>query len=118
MKHPPNAPYMRPVDTSRGAPMGRPTHDGPPVSPDRAEFREFYAREYDEQAEPMHLRRVPLHGDYDPGGAYWGGAAVAGSLYCAWNHARTYWTRAHSRKAAAANIRAQHPGIPAWKVNP
>lgn len=31
---------------------------------------------------------------------------------------RTYWTRARSRKAAAANIRAQHPGIPAWKVSP
>ncbi len=98
--------------------MGRPTHHPEPSGKwhaDPATRAEFDAME---AAEPMHLRRVPLQGDYDPGGAYWGGAAVSGSLYCAWNSARTYWTRAHSRKAAAANIRAQHPDIPAWKVNP
>lgn len=58
------------VSSRYGAPMGRPDNlpDNPhaPVS--------------------LHLERLRMvDGDYDEGGAYWGGPGPAGAMYCAWN---------------------------------
>ncbi len=62
-----DAPFYRKVGGKYGAPMGRDS-DSP------AEF---------DLSRPLHLQRVPLHGDYDPGGAYWG--AGPPPLYCVWD---------------------------------
>jgi hypothetical protein len=59
------------------------------------------------------LFRVNLLGDYDDGGAYWGGGIGTLPLYCARcedshiapNARYRAFTRAHSRKEAASNLR-------------
>jgi hypothetical protein len=50
----------------------------------------------------VHLRYMPLNGDYDQGGAYWGW--VRGSyMFCAWNeNGVEVYFRAPSREAAKA----------------
>jgi hypothetical protein len=59
-------PYQVNVSSKYGAPMGRPSD---PV---------------DQLRGRVHLRRVPfVDGDYDQGGAYWGGAGLP--LYCVWD---------------------------------
>jgi hypothetical protein len=76
-------PYTENVSSKYGAPMGRRNNT---------------------QGEPtnLHLRRVPfVDGDYDPGGAYWGGGQP---LYCAWNDDFCVFRRATSRDAAKAAI--------------
>lgn len=101
----PAAPYLEKVGSSRGAPMGRPTFPN-----------EHYSKpsfDADIEESPLYLRRVPfVDGCYDPGGAYWGGPS---NLFCAWNHARTYWTRAASRDQAKQQIRKDHPDAPGFK---
>lgn len=89
-------PYLRKVNCTRGAPMGRP---------------EYLPRHYN--GERLHLRRVPLNsGGYDPGGAYWG---TSMPLYCAYGHTDCdigepveLYARAPSRAAAADKLRAEH----------
>ena len=57
-----------PVNCSRGAPMGR---------------RDWGLIEHKNRPMMMHLQRVSfVDGDYDLGGAYWGGGGE--SLFCAW----------------------------------
>lgn len=93
-----NPPYLRKVNTTYGAPMGR---------------TEYLPRHYN--GERLHLRRVPLNsGGYDPGGAYWGTGLP---LYCAYGHTCggigepvELYTRATSHAAAADKLRAEHTG--------
>ena len=60
-------PFEISVSCRYGAPMGRQS--------DR--YEDFKGK--------THLRRVPMvDGDYDPGGAYWGGSPSA-PLWCAWD---------------------------------
>jgi len=78
-----DAPFYRNVSSKYGAPMGR-RSDGP---------TEFVGK--------VHLQCVPfVDGDYDPGGAYWGGPP-SNPLFCAWDdEGHVFYTRAHSREAA------------------
>lgn len=77
-------PFQAPVGSKYGAPMGR--HDkilGDPVK--------------------LHLQRVRfVDGDYDEGGAYWGGGGKP--LYCAWNTYFCVFRRAHDRAHAKVLI--------------
>jgi len=58
-------PFEVPVNSSRGAPMGRCCN----FLPDFVGVK-------------VHLQQVPMvDGDYDKGGAYWGGGSP---LFCAW----------------------------------
>jgi hypothetical protein len=55
----------------------------------------------------IHLERVPLTdgGDYDEGGAYWGGGG--GNLYCAWDdEGHEHYLRARNLKDAKAKLPA------------
>jgi hypothetical protein len=84
---------MRPfevnVSSPRGAPMGRPST---PV--------DLIAR-----AGKARLQRVPLvSGDYDRGGAYWGGRPSP-NLYCVWNDAGANFFRAADRSEAISLLR-------------
>jgi hypothetical protein len=82
-----------PVDSNRGAPMGR--YSGPdPLNTD---------------AGRLYLSRVPINsGGYDAGGAYWGLASVA--LYCAMDQdGATRFFRAISRDSAKRQILADYP---------
>ena len=85
-------PFQVPVNCSRGAPMGR---------IDR--ITDF--------APKLHLERVPqIDGDYDQGGAYWGGPAT---LYCAWSEGadgiQACYVRASNRANAKAEVLARYP---------
>lgn len=74
------------VSNSRGAPMGRSNvlPDGPAK---------------------LHLERVPMvDGDYDPGGAYWGGYP-SDPLYVAWNKDGVQiFVRGKTREAAKQDV--------------
>lgn len=77
-------PFKENVSSRYGAPMGR---------------------RDDTQGEPtnLHLQRIRfVDGDYDEGGAYWGGGGKP--LYCAWNEEFHVFRRADSRDAAKAAI--------------
>ena len=51
----------------------------------------------------VHLQRVPfVDGDYDKGGAYWGGGRDTPPLWCAWNEEGAAYQRAKSREDAKA----------------
>jgi len=58
----------------------------------------------------LYLRRVPLHdGDYDQGGAYWGGPPSE-PLYCAWDaEGRARYVRAGNRQQAKEAVRNEYP---------
>lgn len=74
----PTKPFEESVSCKFGAPMGR----GP----------------YTQPTGRVHLQRVPMvDGDYDKGGAYWGGGTP---LFCAWNDEGAAYVRAHSRDEA------------------
>lgn len=74
----PTKPFEESVSCKFGSPMGR----GP----------------YTQPTGRVHLQRVPMvDGDYDKGGAYWGGGTP---LYCAWNDEGAAYVRAHSRAEA------------------
>jgi len=77
-------PFQVPVSAKYGAPMGR---------------RSSNAEDFQGKA---HLQRVPfVDGDYDQGGAYWGGPAT---LWCAWDdHGAVIYVRADDRDAAKAD---------------
>lgn len=81
-------PYATKVAGQHGAPMGRRN-----CLPQNLQGR-------------LHLRRVPMcDGDYDPGGAYWGGGRGTLPLWCAWDaHGEAYYLRAASREAAKQTI--------------
>ena len=88
-------PFQKPVQCRYGAPLGR---------FDR--LTDFASR--------LHLERVPfIDGDYDQGGAYWGGYPSL-PLYCAWNDGangmQACYTRAKDRQAARAGVLARYPG--------
>ena len=84
-----------PVNYSRGAPMGR---------------RDWGLSEHRWCPMMMYLQRVRLvDGDYDLGGAYWGGGGDP--LFCAWSEddeARVF-VRAKDRNAAKLKVREQFP---------
>lgn len=57
---------------------------------------------------PAQLQRVPLNGDYDPGGAYWGGGRGTQPLYAAWDEdGNAMYTRAGSRADAKQKLMAR-----------
>jgi hypothetical protein len=72
-------PFEQPVYAKYGAPMGR--HGPVPSGKVRLERVRF------------------VDGDYDKGGAYWGGGTP---LYCAWNDEGAVYVRAPSREVAKA----------------
>ena len=78
-------PFQRKVNGTYGAPMGRRSDCEP-----------------EHLLGKVHLRRIPLvDGDYDQGGAYWGG--VRGSyMFCAWKEEQNtvVYFRAGSREEA------------------
>ena len=86
-------PAFPPVGSSRGAPMGRP-NTWPDTRPTR-----------------YHIKRAtPTDGDYDQGGAYWGGLDHH-PLFCAWSrdpdpHGFALYFRADNREHAARVARA------------
>jgi len=62
----------------------------------------------DEFVGPAQLQRVPLNGDYDPGGAYWGGGRGTLPLYAAWDEdGNAIFVRAHSRAQAKSTLEAK-----------
>lgn len=85
----PAPPFTRNVSGKYGAPMGR-TNDS-----------------LDDFENPVRLVRVPLGGggDYDQGGAYWGGGRGTLPLFCAWDaEGHEWYTRARSFEAAKAEL--------------
>lgn len=80
------------VNSKYGAPMGRPTYGDPG---DR----------------PMQLFRVKLvDGDYDDGGAYWGGPP-SDPLWCLRGDDVQYFVRAKSRWQAFEGFREDFPNL-------
>ena len=85
-------PYSRSVSSKYGAPMGR-RADSP------SDFEGSVT-----------VKQVPLEGDYDPGGAYWGGGSGTQPLFVAYDadgHER--YTRASS--LAAAKTKFSNEGL-------
>ena len=84
-----------PVNCSRGAPMGR---------------SNWGVTEHRERPMMMYLQRVRfVDGDYDLGGAYWGGGGEP--LFCAWaedDEARVF-VRAKDRTAAKLEVKEYFP---------
>ena len=80
-------PFEVDVSSRYGAPMGR-----------RSDLIQNFVGK-------VHLRRVPLFdGDYDRGGAYWGGDRFS-HVYCAWdNHGNVLYCRAGDREEARNKI--------------
>lgn len=88
----PTPPFRVKVSSRFGAPMGRGT-----TLPK-------------ETTEKLYLQRVPfVDGDYDPGGAYWGGGQP---LWCAWDSEGDYvFVRAgSSRESAKKEVLDYAPG--------
>ena len=77
-------PNITQVSCKYGAPMGR-TSDNP------ANFAGI----------KVHLAKVPLKGDYDAGGAYWGSGMP---LWCAWSDEAVMYIRAPTRQQAKATL--------------
>lgn len=56
-------------------------------------------------SEPLTLERVTLYGDYDKGGAYWGGGKDTDPLWCVTDHEGSVsYIRAKSQKKAFAHF--------------
>ncbi len=73
----------------------------------------------DDPAAPCKLRlhRLAMQGDYDSGGAYWGGGpSAAGVMWAAWNAdgVRVYVRNRTREKARAAVLRLV-PGATFWR---
>ena len=81
-------PFESSVSSRYGAPMGR--------RQDRLE--DFIGK--------AHLQRVPfVDGDYDKGGAYWGGGPFCDPLFCAWDdEGHVCYFRAPNREAAKSQV--------------
>jgi hypothetical protein len=91
-------PYNVPVPCEYGAPMGR--------------------RDITDDKEPRRLtiRLVPfVDGDYDRGGAYWGGGRDVPRLWCAWSPAREV-VRYIRAKSLAAALLVLFEDYPATKI--
>lgn len=91
-------PFERNVSSPRGAPMGR-----------RSDL-------LTDVVGKVRLQRVPfVDGDYDPGGAYWGGGRGTQPLFCAWGETEDeqveYYLRAADREDAKAKLLAFFPGL-------
>lgn len=88
-------PFEVPVSCVYGAPMGRRSD---PVAT-------LTGR--------VHVRRVPfVDGDYDQGGAYWGGGRHTLPLFCAWDDAgRVHYFRASDRVRALTELSLQNASI-------
>lgn len=89
-------PFEHNVSSPRGAPMGRRSD---PLKGVVGKLR---------------LQRVPfVDGDYDPGGAYWGGGPGTWPLFCAWGETETeqveHYIRARDRDEAKAKLHALFP---------
>ena len=82
-------PFQQNVSSKFGAPMGR-------ESDDLSDFRG-----------KVHLRYVPfVDGDYDAGGAYWGGGMYTLPLYCLWDdEGHVHYLRAATRDNAKGIVR-------------
>ena len=91
-------PFERNVSSKYGAPHGRRSD---PLN---------------EVVGKVHLQRVPfVDGDYDPGGAYWGGGPGTLPLFCAWGDNGLieveHYIRAHDRHEAKDSLLARFPGL-------
>ncbi len=86
-------PFELRVNCSRGSPMGR-----------------YETLPQDKNTNyKLHLRRVPGHsGDYDKGGAYWGGLWT-NPLYCAWNDEFEMYIRIANRNKAKEYVKIIYP---------
>ena len=77
-------PFQANVSSRYGAPMGRRS---------------------DSITGKVELSIVPMFdGDYDEGGAYWGGGSDIDPLWCAWNDDGACYFRAPNRQAAVAHL--------------
>ena len=88
-------PFERNVSSKYGAPMGR--HSDNPANFDGIK---------------VHLCRIPMvDGDYDAGGAYWGGSNPP--MWCAWSDEEdlVFYTRAKNREEAKREL----PGAKYYK---
>lgn len=95
-------PFERNVSSKYGAPMGRRS--------DRL----------DGVVGKVHLQRVPfVSGDYDPGGAYWGGGPGTKPLFCAWGETETeqveYYFRARDREEAKTMLLNEYPELKLYR---
>ena len=89
-----NPPTLSNVSSRNGAPMGRP--DRLPDDPQAPIV--------------LHLERLPMvDGDYDAGGAYWGGPGPDGSMHVAFNDSAQIFVRAKDIADAQAKVRAVLP---------
>ena len=85
-------PFQQKVSSKYGAPMGRHSDDPNALNGN------------------CWLREVPfVDGDYDQGGAYWGGGRGTLSLFCAWMYDANgdmlvSYTRAYDRERAKAQF--------------
>lgn len=65
----------------------------------------------EEPDQKLRMERVRfVDGDYDQGGAYWGGGSFSEPLYCAWNEVATVWVRAKNRAIAKTEVRKSISG--------
>lgn len=90
-------PFARPVNAKYGAPMGRPRQLPGDLGTVRALSMSF----------------VPFtDGDYDAGGAYWGGGKDSLPLFCFWGYGVEMYHRAESQAAALEWARILFPDTP------
>ncbi len=90
----PRPPFEREVGSKFGAPMGR--QSDPPNQFDLSE--------------PLHIQLVRMYdGDYDKGGAYWGGGRGTNPLYCVWEdvEGHVFYMRAPQ---GVTEVMAKFPG--------
>lgn len=87
-------PYNVRVSGKYGAPMGRADQSGDP---------DYKGR--------LHVRKVPLDGDYDGGGAYWGCNSRGSYLYCIFSPDRSivHFDRFEGERAAVEWAREEYP---------
>lgn len=105
-------PYQSNVSSPFGAPMGRKSGIFHEVKDAYEIWHEVEVPA--EMALKLHLHRVPfVDGDYDQGGAYWGGGPDSLPLFCAWDSdgetTGTIYLRAREREDAKAQIKALYP---------
>jgi len=87
-------PFQVNVSCKYGAPMGR------------------YSAPITELSGKVHIRYVPFFsGDYDQGGAYWGGGRYTLPLFCAWDSDCVVYFRAASRETAKMVLSNENPNI-------
>ena len=91
-------PWSSSVSSPYGAPMGRRS----------TPLRDMSGK--------VRLARVPfVDGDYDPGGAYWGGGRYSLPLFCVWNDDAEHYLRAANRDAAKRLVREGNAKLTFWR---